>query len=532
LEDGKFFTQEVQETSYPVRPGEPGGRPFWNKHAKRFLYAPAFNFPKVPGASRYKFTISTIEGEIHTFKADIPWAPLTPVWSEIPHGFASLKVEGLDKSEERVVGVAGRKDFYRAPVFNGPYHEPVAISYEDSGLKGLRALFLDSRFQYWLKEGKPDPEVFLNCFASKEMGASIRGMVTFFKIAKDTQEASDALKIAINIADFLIEHSEAEGNPFEYFPPVYWINPENKIKDWHFMVAKMNQDKLMLSEPVRAAFGYLDLYDAINEEKYLDAAIKIARTYVKAQREDGTWPLVVNRHTAEEIQSKALIPTWILFFFDRLRKQYKITEFGNLSENIFQWIVKHPVKDFHWDSQFEDVKIKEPYYKMAYEQAADTALYLLINYENDNEKIMLAEELLRFVEDQFVVWEKPNEGWKILEFPGGMNKYPQYSVDTWMPPAVIEQFGFVLVARATAVVMRVYAKAYKVTNKEVYLAKARSLANTLVVTQQFHGGGEIPSFPMSSKQITWKNNSVYTGIFLLEFGNQLASKKDFEFGVI
>jgi maltose/maltodextrin transport system substrate-binding protein len=267
-------------------------------------------------------------------------------------------------------------------------------------------------------------------------------------------------------------------------------------------------------------FGYLDLYDATGENKYMEAALRAARTYLKIRREDGTWPLVVNRHTGEVLKSKPVIPTWVLFFFERLHKQYRLTEFAEAAEQIAAWILAHPAEGFHWDSQFEDVKIKEPYRKMAYEQAADTAYYLLSNYPDDEEKVRLAEELLRYVEDQFIVWEKPTDGWKTLGLPGGPTKYAQYAVDTWIAPAVIEQYGFVLVARATAVVMRVYAKAYEVTGREVYLAKAKSLANTLVVTQQYHGGGEIPSFPMTSQQIIWTNNSVYTALFLLELGEK------------
>lgn len=525
MKEGLFFKQAIKETNSPLRPGEPGTKPFWNRFAKRFVYAPAYNLPTIPGASVYRFTVSTVEGETKTFTADVPWAPLTPIWNDIPHGLATLKVEGVEPSEDKILGISGELSFYRAPIFDGPYNESPTISYTQVGLEGLRALFLDSRFQHWLKEGKPDPEVFLNCFASKEMGASIRGMAAFSKLTNNPQEAEDALKIARMLADFLIGQSEPAGSPLEYFPPVYWINPENKIDDWHFLVAKENKDNTMLSEPVRAAFGYLDLYDVTQEDQYLKAAIRIARTYIKIQRKDSTWPLVVNRRTAAEIESKPVIPTWILFFFDRLKKQYNLSEFEDLSDQIVQWLIDNPIKDFHWDSQFEDVKIKEPYRKMAYEQAADTALYLLSNHEENDGKIQLAEELLRFVEDQFIVWEKPTDGWKKMGFPGGPTKYAQYAVDTWITPAVIEQFGFVLVARATAVVMRVYAKAYEVTGKDIYLAKARSLANTLVVTQQYHGGGEIPSFPMTSKQIFWTNNSIYTALFLLEFGSQFEHGK-------
>ncbi|TLS49124.1 hypothetical protein FE782_27165 [Paenibacillus antri] len=521
MEQQSFLEDVLQETQQPLRPGVPGKSPFWNKYAKRFVYAPAFDLPLVPGASAYRFTVVGRDGLSRSFHADVPWAPLSPVWNDIPHGLTKLTVEGVDASRENAVANSGEIDFYRAPVFHGPYHEPPPIPYAEAGKRGLRGLFLHSRFQHWLTEGRPDPYMFLNCFASKEIGASIRAMAAYSKLTETKQEVEDAITIARRMADFLIEKAEPPGAPLEHFTPVYWVNPENKIDDWHFRVAVDNVDKMMISEPVRAGFGLLDLYDVTGDATYLEAASRMARTYVKIRREDGTWPLIIERETGAVLEPKPVVPTWILFFFERLGKQYGLAEFADIPGQIAQWLLEHPVEGFHWDSQFEDVKIKVPYRKMAYEQAADTALYLLYNHGGDSEKVRTAEELLRFVEDQFVVWEKPNEGWKTLKFPGGPTKYSQYDVDTWFAPAVIEQFGFVIVARATAVVMRVYAKAYEVTGNAIYLAKARSLANTLVKTQQFHGGGEIPSFPMSSKQITWTNNSVYIALFLLELGSRV-----------
>lgn len=34
----------VADSLVPVRPGEPGTRPFWNAHSKCLTFAPAFNF--------------------------------------------------------------------------------------------------------------------------------------------------------------------------------------------------------------------------------------------------------------------------------------------------------------------------------------------------------------------------------------------------------------------------------------------------------------------------------------------------------
>ena len=58
----KSYTEKLQEQilkSYntPIRPGYEGRNPYWNKFAKKFMYAPAFDFKAVEGAKTYRYTV-------------------------------------------------------------------------------------------------------------------------------------------------------------------------------------------------------------------------------------------------------------------------------------------------------------------------------------------------------------------------------------------------------------------------------------------------------------------------------------------
>ena len=44
-----------QDYLTPVRPGEPGKSPFWNKNSRQFMYVPSFDFPLVESANFYQF---------------------------------------------------------------------------------------------------------------------------------------------------------------------------------------------------------------------------------------------------------------------------------------------------------------------------------------------------------------------------------------------------------------------------------------------------------------------------------------------
>ena len=69
----------AEDTLTPIRPGKIGERPFWNTYARQFIYAPAFEFSPVSGASGYRFHVRDRFGTDHAFSADSPDAPLSPM---------------------------------------------------------------------------------------------------------------------------------------------------------------------------------------------------------------------------------------------------------------------------------------------------------------------------------------------------------------------------------------------------------------------------------------------------------------------
>ena len=117
-----------QDYLTPIRPGEPGKSPFWNVKSIQFMYCPSFDFKPVPSAKSYRFTAAAADGKDYTFEASKPWATLAPIWMQLPVGYVNLKVEGLDAKGGQAIGVAGERKFYRAAMYDGPYH-PQLMSY-------------------------------------------------------------------------------------------------------------------------------------------------------------------------------------------------------------------------------------------------------------------------------------------------------------------------------------------------------------------------------------------------------------------
>jgi hypothetical protein len=507
----ELHKQAVAESLVPIHPGIPGQTPFWNTYSRRFIYAPAFDFKRTGGATYYRFTADARDGA-HSFEADVPWAPLSPIWATLPVGKVTLKVQGLDQKGGKVVALAGERTLYRSAVFNGPYHKP-AVNYRESARLSLRALFLKPAIQSWLRDGKPDAGYPLNCYPAKVIGATVLGMTLYSKLATEDRHRAGALLAARRAADFLIALSEPAGRPLEFLPPTYWdgVNPGRH---------PVYMDRTMMHYPADAALAYLDLYDSAHEAKYFQAARRIAETYRKTQLPSGVWPLVAKVETGEAIGPNLLVPTLPIMLMDRLSDQYGLGEYRQVAERAFRWIMENPVQRFSWDAQFEDSRPVEPYVNLSREQACDVAIRLFQRSATVPRSVALAEELLRFAEDQFVVWKPPRPEWKEIVYLGCN---PDGDISAWFTPVVMEQYRcYGPVARSVAIMISAWQAAYKATGKALYLAKARSLANTLTIAQQFWGGGEYPTWVRRTKGENWLNNTVHTSRLMLDFASASA----------
>ena len=75
-EYSSLTAQAEAEYVIPLRPGGVDGSPFWNIHATRFTYAPAFGFNEIQGASAYRFIIRQDGRPDLIFNASSPQASL------------------------------------------------------------------------------------------------------------------------------------------------------------------------------------------------------------------------------------------------------------------------------------------------------------------------------------------------------------------------------------------------------------------------------------------------------------------------
>ena len=516
-----FFKISLEESLNPIHPGIPGKQPFWNRNSKRFIYAPAFDFKEIPGVKKYRFIASEDSGrQTYDFESEKPWHPLTPIWEELPYADITLTVEALSLEGVKSISTVGTRKFLKSVPFHGIQNKP-AFTYKESGYRNLHNLLHQSKIQYWLEHKRPDPSYPLWSHPTKIMSALINGMIHYAKYFPEADDVEQAVDIAEIVVEFLLSMREPAGKLLEYWPPTYWDGvPRDDHPYFH--------QEIMTNTPAIAVMMLLNFYDYSEEEKYFIAAKRIADTYVKTMNEAGTWPQILNTETGEAVKTNKLIPTMVIELFDRFKYQYQILDYEEPRQKAFDWCMNYPVKTFNWQAQFEDTRPQSQHKNLAREEATELSRILFKESVQMPEYLDLAKDLLRFAEDQFIVWHQNDP---VLSYPwfSQDSKWNGTTLDSgcdWFVPCVLEQYKFYTpIARSSQLMILAYLKAFETTKEEIYQAKAVAIANALTQAQQFHGGGEIPTHLRKNlPEDNWINNGVYPAITLVKYDEILSQK--------
>ncbi len=463
---------EYNNPDYAIRRGGVNGNAFWNVQAQAFMFCPSFDFAPFPGCSNYLFEAQDVSGKTFSFKTDNSYALLTPIWNDLQVGQVQVYAYALDK-EDNKIAMVGARSFHKSAPFTGEY-PPKAVDYRTCAKKAYDYLLSIPYVKDWA-EGKYNTEYHLGMFLTKMNSAIINGMLNYAKLSPENAET--AMKIAINAADFMIKVSAPKGSPIEGLPPTYYYLPDldNSMKH-HYVVSK-RLNTTMLIYPCNAGTAYLNLYTATNDKKYFDAALKIAEYYKANVCENGTWHQMLSVETGESLAPQYSIPSAISAFLYKMHEFTKDESYKTLADNGIQYLWDKTVKDFHWEGQFEDSGLSQHYSNMTHFSASSIINNIALHHSDDPEKIECAKELMRYIEDQFVVWDKPQ-------------KYHRHrNADYWSYPAGLEQYNWYLpIDSSTAGIMSSFINLHKLTKEPLYLEKAKALADSITRMQNEENG--------------------------------------------
>jgi len=382
-----------------------------------------------------------------------------------------------------------------APVFKAGTYPEAARPYREAALLAFDYMMNIPDMSCLLETGKPYNLYQHNAYVSKTHAAHIEAML--FLAEEEPALADRAMALAGASAEYLLAELEPADAPLAYWPPTYIreplaYNPETDGPDNRFAMignepeaAVKYRGEVMLLYPANVGIAFAHYFDKTGDLRFLEAAVGIANTYLKLRREDGSWPLKLMLSTGEEVEGNTLVPNRILLLFRELAKSSGSKKWKRLESETFEWIAEHPLKDWNWDGQFEDIKPEEAYKNPTKHNAIDVMLYLMDRYPHNPKWMATCKDIMDFCEKRFVMWETPEN-------------HPN-----WPAPAVLEQYScFTPIDASAAKMITAYLAMYKRFRNETDLLKAETLANTITRVQK--ESGRIPTF--------WEGTADNSGI--------------------
>lgn len=391
-----------------------------------------------------------------------------------------------------------------AAKFKKGAYPPAARPYKEAAFSAFSYMMSLPDMTELVRTGVPYRKYQHNAYVSKTHAAHINAMLDLAE-ADPTQKAA-AMAFAKASAEFLLGELEPADAPLAFWPPTYGRKPLEFIPetDGPYLKPAMvgnepegaikYRGEVMLVYPADVGKAFLSYYKATGDERFFKAAVGIAETYLRIRRPDGSWSLKMKLDTGEELGVNTLVPTRALFFFKALADATGDQKWRQAEYDIFTWLENHPLKDWNWDGQFEDIKPEEPYKNPTKYNAVDVMMYILDRFPGDKARLETCRRLLDFCEKRFVVWETPEN-------------QPE-----WPAPSVLEQYScFTPIDSSSAKMISAFLAMYKADGKKIYLQKAIALADTITRIQKKNG--RIPTFwdgvrtgaGLSIEQYDWLN---------------------------
>ena len=178
----------------------------------------------------------------------------------------------------------------------------------------------------------------------------------------------------------------------------------------------------------------------------------------------------------------------------------------------YKYISEVCLKTYKWEGQFEDIKVSGNYQNLTHFAANKMIGYISQHLFDDEKMVAEAVELMRFVEDQFVVW----------------GKYPRWDQNAdFMPhytPAGLEQyFCYAPIDSSTTTIMNAFVDMYLLRKDRLYLEKAMALGDSVTRVQNSENG-MIPTFWVGDNcsegyRNFWINCQIHTAFYMMRLAD-------------
>lgn len=446
----------------------------WNTYSSRFVYAPAFTWEPVKGASAYIVAFADADDkEAKTIRLSTPQYDMEKEWSGITNGAIDMIAWAVDEKDDPICS-AWRKRFYKSPGFDGKIQKPG--NWQQSLDRAMTYLLAPARDKVEDFEGDMPRSCWSSCeesmsgqrrlmaFPALHHPSFVFAFLEYAQRFPDSKHTPTALKQAKQYGDWLLVNRL----------PAEWkcgLFPFSTIQQGK-MEGYIEGKNITLFRAARVGEAMVKLHKQFNDTRYLDYARHIADTFTSLQRSDGSWPYRVNPFdgkTVEAYTSNAVSPARLLGMLENIESN---ANYAASRKKAINWVMENPVKNKRWQGMYEDISAKIPYQNLEHWDTNEMIRY--IGYYHGKEQLFVktAEDLNQYIEDQFVVWQT---GDKCLS-------------DQCPTPTVMEQYSCYRPMEVhTGMWIMSLLALHRITGKKEYLTKAINAGNSIVRAQQKNG---------------------------------------------
>ena len=440
----------------------------WNRAAVRFLDPPRFAWEPVDGAASYLVRWAPGVEAARQATAREPSFDFAPHWPTLPVGGAVAWVVLALDDGGRPIDQTAIRTFRRAPDFDGELEPPA--DWRASALRNLDWLLGrpevggDPVYLRSSAEGRYDragEHQHPVAYPALHHPSYINLFLAAGEAAPDRRPHLHAL--ARRVGDWLLDHQLPDAGACPRFPPSTWVSGS-----WPVGTPVVESSALTLFRAARVGESMLALHRALGEPAFLDYALHLARTFVRLQRPDGSWPYRLNPTSGEVVEEYTAAALCVGSFLAAAADWRPDSGFREAAGRALGWTLENPARTNRWQGMYEDVPATAPFENLENWSAIEAIVYLCRHADGHPGHLEVAGAINRYVEDQFVVFG-PQES--------------HLAVQT-VYPAVLEQYVCYWPMEAhTGNWLRALTALHRATGDEQYRRKGLRAANAIVRMQ-------------------------------------------------
>jgi hypothetical protein len=487
----------------------------WNAYSVQFIDPPSFQLLPLPGTRTYQAIVEQA-GTAWKVESATPRLDLSSMWLAVPTRAFTLTLRWLDAAGTVLAEERSRR--VKAPDWHGlseapadwrraadrnvaylidvaesgraPYHEPGVPTWLWSAAspcprptrESLGPGFdIPAYREYFAYRARLWPEGHGESYPGCIVPAAIYAMLAH--VQADRPQAPTAMRLARLVGDWALAHRLPDSGPLPLFP-------FSTIAKGQYFGGIEAHNVI----PLRASWiglSLVSLFEATGDRRYIDYATHIAHVTARFQAPDGSFPYRIDPRDGKVTEAFCTGGIQFSLLVDALARHGTADE-GLLmaSERAIQWMVAYPAQSNNWQGGYEDIAEARPYRNLTHWEAQLLIWYLCQHAEGNPTYVPLARKLLRFTEDQFVLFGNGESEAHPVPVKGPL-VFEQYVC--WWP-----------MEGHTGYYIQSLLALHRATGDQVYLDKAAAAANA-ICAQQFDDGS------ISNWGTRWLENGVAKG---------------------